>query len=368
MAPRWTSAEDAQLRRRYAHGVPVAELARELGRSADAVVARRELLEIAPRRVPRPWSALEDRLLRSAVKARLPATALVEQLDRSVAQIRARRRRLGLLVPAVRRYTPAEDDLLRAAWTAGAGVDELARRLGRSPDSVRVHAEALDVHRPARRRRWTAAEDASLRDGYAEGWTCRHIARILPGRTAAAVAARARKLGLTTYARRWSRADDERLRRLQGRRSPAEIARALGRTPEAIRRRARNLALTTAVPSDPSRSGWPWSSEEDDLLRLHAALNPALLAERLGRSDEAVVTRLRRLGLRDGRRRSPHHPAPTSAGLTPGEWRLLDRELRSSTRRDLLALSRRLERSPAAIRALVRERTAASRSRAPRRG
>ena len=46
----------------YANGEPVAEIARALARSPDAVVARRALLGIAPRRVPRPWSELEDRL------------------------------------------------------------------------------------------------------------------------------------------------------------------------------------------------------------------------------------------------------------------------------------------------------------------
>lgn len=365
MAARWTSAEDAHLRRGYAHGVPVGDIAGELARSADAVVARRKLLGIPSRRVPRPWSALEDRLLRSAVAARLPATALAERLDRSVDQVRARRRQLDLTGSAAHRYTPAEDALLRDRWADAARAEELAQRLGRSPDAVRVHAEALGLHRPARRRRWTAAEDTTVRDGYADGRTCRHIAELLPGRTAGAVTARARKLGLTTYARRWTEADDERLRRLLGSRSPAQLARALGRTPEALRRRTRTLGLATAAPPDPSRAGRRWSPEEDDLLGLHAALNPAMLAERLGRSDRAVVARLRRLGLRAGRQRSPHHPAPTTAGLTPGEWRLLDRELRTTTGHGLLALGQRLERSPTVIRQLVRERTAASRSPAP---
>ncbi|MGI8623562.1 MAG: hypothetical protein ACR2NB_08755 [Solirubrobacteraceae bacterium] len=361
MAPHWSTVEDARLRRLYATGAPVAAIASQLGRSGDAVVARRELLGIAPRRVPRPWSGLEDQLLRSALEARVPGGALATRLGRSVDQVSARRRQLGLQTPAARRYSPAEDVLLREQWAAGRRVDELAHRLRRSPDAVRVHADALGLHRPARRHRWSAAEDAALRDGYADGRTCQHIANSLSGRTARAVAARARKLGLTTYARGWTGTDDARLRELAARGSPAEIARALGRTPEAVRRRARALRLTLQPRSSAARTGARWSPNEDALLRLHAGLNPAALAAHLGRSDQAVVARLRRLGLRDGRRRSPHHPAPTTGGLTPGEWRLVDRELRRTSGRGLLALGRRLERSPGALRKLVGDRTGVTR-------
>jgi hypothetical protein len=63
--------------------------------------------------------------------------------------------------------------------------------------------------------------------------------------------------------------------------------------------RARTLGLTT--PSGrPRGSGARWRGKEDALLRLHAGLNPAALAVRLGRSDQAVVARLRSLGPRNG--------------------------------------------------------------------
>lgn len=96
-------------------------------------------------------------------------------------------------------------------------------------------------------------------------------------------------------------------------------------------------------------------------------MNPGALALRLGRSDLGVAARVRQLGLRDGRHRSPHHPAPTDGGLTAGEWRLIDRELAGATGRGLQALSRRLERSPAAIREFADQRARDSRSPAPKR-
>jgi hypothetical protein len=349
VAARWARADDERLRRWYADGVPLAEIATVLGRSVDAIVARRALLGIASRRAPRPWSMLEDEVLRGAVAAQLPATVLADRLRRSVEQVRARRRRLGLAGPAARAYTRADDALLRDGWGAGAPIGEIARRLGRSPGAVRLRAASLGLHRPPPRRRWTAAEDLVVRDGYADGRTCRRIADGLPGRTPAAIAARARKLGLTTYGRAWTAREDDRLRRLGAQYAPAEIARASGRTPEAVRRRSRRLGLATGAASRPPRAGARWTAEEDALLQLHAGLDPGVLATRLGRTDAAVAARLRRLGLRDGRHRSPHHPAATRGGFTAGERRLVEREGAQATGRRLLSLAQRLDRSPASV-------------------
>ena len=112
--------------------------------------------------------------------------------------------------------------------------------------------------------------------------------------------------------------DDAGLRILSAISAPAQIARSLGRSPEAIRRRAAILGVRLLQPTA-DRGGARWTRDEDDFVRLHPGLNPAVLAERLGRSDHAVTQRLRSLGLRAGRRRSPHHPAGTGNGLTPGE-------------------------------------------------
>lgn len=299
------------------------------------------------RRKPRAWTTLEDQFLRAAATRQIPATLLAGRLGRPVEQVRARRRQLGLAARAARRYGPDDDAALRDAWAAGTEIDALAQRLGRSPDALRVHAAALGLHHPKRRRRWTGGEDVLIRDGYTQGLSCTRIADTLSGRTPAGVAARARKLGLATYGRRWTQADDDRLRRLAPERSVTAIARALGRTPEAIRRRARRLDLADGVPSSPPRSGARWTAADDAVLRLHPGADPAMLALRLGRSDHAVATRLRRLGLHAGRGRSPHHPAAVRGGVTAGERRLIERELDGGG--SLLSLARRLDRSPASI-------------------
>src|SRR3954463_8501844 len=116
--------------------------------------------------------------------------------------------------------------------------------------------------------------------------------------------------------RRWTTEDERLLSRTLSRHSIDDAARLLGRTPEAIRRKARTLGIVTSASPGGARAGARWTADDDALLRLHGALNPALLAPLLGRSDRAVVGRLRRLGLRQGRERSPHHPTLANGGLT----------------------------------------------------
>lgn len=362
VAARWIAEEDRVLRRLYLGGHPVMEIAIALGRSADAVTARRRQLGVPPRRA-RPWSAQEDALLRAALVDGVPATRLAARLDRTPDAVRWRQRTLYGRPSAASRYQPAEDDAIRRCFACGGDVTALAQSLGRSVDAVRLRARALGVHRPPRRARWRPAEDALVRDGYAEGRTCVSIAKELPRRTPAAVAARAARLGLSDYARRWSADDDARLSGLIATRRPlTEIARALVRTPEAVRRRCHQLGLSAPAASRTARPSGPWSEQEDEVLRLHSGANPAILAQMLGRSDRAVTARLRMLGLRAGRERSPHHPTARAARLTPGQRAAIERAGAPVRGASLLALARRLDVRPMAIRAVIDIDSVTSRS------
>lgn len=353
MASRWSEAEDRVLRDLYPRRVPIRKIARTLGRSEDAVCERRRTLGLPPRPRQRPWSDPEDRLLLAATAAGLPASELAGRLRRDAEQIRRRRR--GLVGSSMRMvpYSQAEDQLIRACWQDGRDVQQLALTIGRSAGAIRLRAAKLGLHQPTRRRRWQKHEDAAVRDGYELGLTCAQIATDLPGRPASAVAARAAKLGLQSYARVWTRRDDRLLRTLAGDRVELErAAQILSRTPEALRARARKLGLPPLRSPHSGRTRRRWTAAEEEQLRLHAGLNPGLLAELVGRSPEAVVQRLRRLGLRDHCDRSPHHPAPAREGFTPGERATIARELSSGGPRRQLALAKRLGRAPAQIAAL----------------
>jgi hypothetical protein len=349
MIQRWTKHEDAALTRLYGNGVAVRTIAERLGRTVDAANARRIYLNIPSRRASTSWSEREDVVLAAATRAGLPAWVVAERLGRPVGQIRWRRRTLGLAAPAARPYSATDDEAIRLVFRDDGDVQELATRLGRTPEALRLRAVKLGAHRPVRRRRWSTGEDAAVRDGYDSGLSCAEIARELPGRTPAAVTARARKLGLATHARRWTAPDDERLRRLAGRYPLEELARRLGRTPDAMRQRASKLGLAPLAGGSSPRAGTPWTGAEDELLRLHAGLNPGVLGPLLGRSDRAVTIRLSKLGLRAGRERSPHHTAPRFGAFTAGERALLERELEPDNPRQLVTVARRLGLSSTAL-------------------
>ncbi len=341
MATRWTAEQDRVLRRLYASGCPIQQIGARLGRSPDAVVARRSALNVAARPRSRPWAAQEETLLNAAITGGIPVSVIAARLDRSWDQVRARSRNLAAPRPAPRPYLPHEDEEISRCVLTNGDLGSLALLLKRSPDALRIHAQQLGLHHPRQRPRWEQWEDATVRDGYTSALTCAEIARQLQRRTPDSVAARARKLGLSTYARRWSASDDRRLALMSARGITVEqAALQLGRTPEAIRRRAARRRIH-ALPAAPSPTPRAWTPQEDELLKIHRALNPARLAQLLDRSDRAVCQRLCSLGLRRQAARSPHYTVSRPQGqVTPGERNMLKRALAGAPRRRIAALRR----------------------------
>lgn len=301
--------------------------------------------------------------MRASAAAGVPAGELAQRLGRPLEQVRRRRRRLaGPRASPRSRYSAADDERLRAGW-AGNNTQALADELGRSAGSVRLRAQTLGLHRPQPRRRRQPGEDDIVRDGYERALSCEQIATLLPGRNAETVTSRAAKLGIATYARVWSQLDEQRLRVLSSEGLPVEwIAQALGRTPQALLLKAHRLGVALPAPGIPPRSALRWTAAEDDVLRVHAALNPAVLADLLGRSHAAVTQRMLRLGLRNGR--TPHHPAARRGALTPGERVTAVRELRAGGPARALAVARRLHVSPVLIRAAAAESSSPGAARA----
>jgi hypothetical protein len=353
---RWSREDDVLLARLYREGEPLRAMSERLGRSEDAIVARRRALAIARRDAA--WPAKHDALVVAAARAGLPASAVAAMLGLPADRVRRRRAKLVGARTAPSRYRPADDAEIVRVFATGGDLEGLSERLGRSPEALRLRARALGVAVAEGRRRWTAAEDDALRAGYRSGRSCQQIAeRLGDTRSAAAVAARARKLGLSTYGRSWSSGDDERLRALlQSATTLDAIALTLVRSPDAVRQRARKLAVAMPASTVRARTGKPWTDDEDAVLRTHGDANPILLAAALGRSANAVRARMRALALTARRRRSPHDRVPRPGALSPGELAVLSRELLADAEpARMLTVARRLRRPPAAIRRHVRE-------------
>ncbi|MHB8658158.1 MAG: hypothetical protein ACYC91_09420 [Solirubrobacteraceae bacterium] len=350
MASPWRASEDTQLARLYAQNVPLAVIAERLGRSAEALTARRKQLGIASRRRIPTWTEQQDHLIILATRAGVPASDVARQQGRSPEQVRARRAHLLGARSTARRYEPWEDAAITAAWAEGLDVRVLAVRLGRSADALRLRARSLGLHDPPPRRRWSSAEDHALREGYSIGLSCREIQRRgLPHRSPGAISARAGKLGLTSYARLWSEEDDRRLALLLAERTPVDqVALALTRTPEAIRQRMRRLSICAGAESRYLRSGERWSDAEDAVLRADPGAHPSVLGKLLSRSDHSIRRRQRVLGIRTASR-SPHNAGIDPGGFSPAEDGLVLREIPAGERARatrLLALSARLARTP----------------------
>ncbi len=204
---RWSSLELIRLRERFPTTAPE-RLARQLGRSVEAVI-RRGLLLCAPSEpVSAPWGAYDDQLVRDALGVHDEAT-IAALLGRDLARLRAR---LDELSRAPRRGAWSRDELRFLQRAYGTRHDEaIALGLGRSVEDVRSRATELALGKdkaeprlvvlpnsPRRMPRWTVAELAELRRRYPEEDNLT-IARAL-GRSVQSVTSKASELGISKSA------------------------------------------------------------------------------------------------------------------------------------------------------------------------
>lgn len=92
----------------------------------------------------------------------------------------------------------------------------------------------------------------------------------------------------------WSRADECFLIQHHGKLSNPEIAKKLGRSVPAVESRTQVLRRLGAIPDAPREPEWT-EAEDRRLVAGYAHLTTAMLAEDLGRTKDAVDSRIRRL-------------------------------------------------------------------------
>ncbi|HEX3056777.1 MAG TPA: hypothetical protein VHP82_11620 [Gaiellaceae bacterium] len=352
MPRRWTAAEDQLLLERYTAGESREAIAKQLGRTSDAVDARRRFLHRPARTIPtRRWSEAEETFLRAAAAAAVPSSAIASRLNRTPYAVRRRRETIGATSPRARPYTAEEDALIAATIQRGEPLASFADTLGRSHDALRLHARQLGLLRVKQRRRWTVADDERLRYAYTTGCSVAQTKqRLLPDRSEGAIVARAHLLGLAEHGRRWTNRYDTALARMVGLGlSSTYIARTLGRTEEAIAKRCRVLGLRAPAPDRPRRRG-PWTAAEDGLLRARAHEPLATLVFVLGRSRASIRRRRHILELATPPR-TQHHPLTDGAPIH-GRIRAIKDEMPLTATR-ALALAKRLKLSLTDIRRLA---------------
>lgn len=331
--PLWTDKEIRLLRQKYGT-VPTVELAKRLGRNPSAIGSKASKLGITfPHAVEtdrkrargfRTAPTIEQMLTARQKKfilqnmTRLGCAEIARRLDLPHGRV-LRYAKLNGYDNSVspRRWKPEELEFL-AANHGKMLMKDMAARLGRKPEAVVAMAKQTGLPAGqglyAASRRWSADDEEMLRKLYPTV-TLREIAERL-GRPLKSVIKKSRhmKLHLTQQSKYradhvWTPEQDARLRKLYGTMPYRELAGRLGRTPDAISRRAIRLGLAEkkGSPATPSRA---WTPEEDEVLRKgYRRLFARDLAGQLGRSAGSVIGRARFLGItRERRRDLPNRP------------------------------------------------------------
>lgn len=203
--------------------------------------------------------------------------------------------------PTRRAWTPKEEAHLKERF----GIDsdsEIAVALDRSVAGVRQRAAEL-FDSAAERARWSAEDLETLRAELGSR-PLPELARLL-GRSPAEVEAKLSDLDGGSRSGGWSSDEVQRFKRLYGRRTDRDLARSFQRTPEAIRRMARHLALAKDKAflrrlEGANATRMPrWSSEElERLVELYPNTPNLDIAHRLGRSVKSVVSKAHHMGLK----------------------------------------------------------------------
>jgi hypothetical protein len=254
----------------------------------------------------RRWRQSEDAALARAYADGVPIRAIAEFLGRSEEGLSARRRLLGIAprrVPVV--WSASQDALICAAACAGLPASKVAVQLRVSVDQVRRRrTQLLGVQTAARH--YQPWEDEAIRAAWTSGPVVDELARRL-GRSPDAIRLRARALGVHSPASRlrWTRLEDHVLRRAYADGlSCTEISDSClpRRSAGSVAARAHKLGLTSYARR--------WTNEEDVRLRLLLTRGGTIdqIALALVRTPEAIRQRVRKLGA-DGpatRRRRQH--------------------------------------------------------------
>ena len=278
--------------RRYYRRMGSKWLAEKLGIKYTAVRARALRLGVSSR--GRKWTTFEDKYLRRKYKDKLTAQQIAKALGRTEAQVRNRVQKLGLGESRSPRWSKEELAYLEKHY-ARKSIEEMAGELDRTPFSIKLKGSRMGLGKYVVTKGPNERQKRYIRE---------HLGKI-------PYTIMSQKLGISVYniskyassigvsirptSRRWTPEDEEQLRQLWGTMLRSEVARELNRTLEAVSLRARQLGLTKSHRTHSKKI--KWSTKEDQIIRKHYIdWGKKKVAERLGRTEIAVVHRAGQLG------------------------------------------------------------------------
>lgn len=141
----WTAADHDLLRRIHAEGASNTEMARQLGRSGEAVSNMSRRLGLRRRETARTWSAGELRLLRRMLEDGASLKQIAEVTGHPRSSVADKLRRLNVKSLRFRKpWTDDERQTVLALHAGGASLAEISRAIPeRSPDAVQQKLQEL---------------------------------------------------------------------------------------------------------------------------------------------------------------------------------------------------------------------------------
>ena len=297
---KWTAKEVALLKELYPE-CPFGEIAKRLGRSVAAVKQRAYSLGLKRKSYLQKLWKPEDIALLKKLYPECPFDEISKRLDRSVAAVNQRAYLLGLKRRSwcQKLWTAKELALLKKLYPHCKCPLDVAKQLGRPLTTVRQKAYDLGI-KMEKSRMWSAVELKLLRELYPVQ-SLKELAEQL-GRSPEAVRVRARAMGLWKESGRkvWSNEDDKLLKKMYPKNTMQAISDKLGWSLSSVQNRARELGLRKR----PSYSHYPrWSAKEIELLKkLYPHRNSQEVADKIGRSVGMVRARACKLGLKKSKK------------------------------------------------------------------
>jgi len=313
---RWTQREEDLLRELY----PVSfnhELEERFGRPARNIGAKAIRIGLKKGWIEydssqthknKPWSKKEINRLKKLF-ATLPNEQLLLHFPgRSIGSLKGKAVTLGLRknnrnvgpsyvqLPAKLRIWSAKDiKKLRSLWQQGYNKIQISQMMGKTAASIdgQISKQIREFGLPKRIEYtpWSAEEDAYMIEHY-KNTPSSQLSNIL-GRTINAIQRRARLLHLSSEAlRTWTKKEMRFLKDHYETWTKAQIAEKLGRSIDSIRGKVETLGLEKAFNS--------WTEKEIAFLKKHyKTLSCKQIADKLGnRTSEAVQLKAAKLGLK----------------------------------------------------------------------
>jgi len=290
----WSKEQDQIIRKNYTkHGsVYTAAL---LGRSMESVQHRALRLGV-PGHGIRTWTKKEVAFLRLQYP-KLPVSKICRILKRTEQSVRGKIHLLRLGGVPSRPWTQDEISYLRKHY-GKVPVAELSQEFGRTRDAVELKAGKLGLSK--KNSKFTKADERYIIANLGkESFTVMASKR---GTSLHYVMKVAEQNGYRDRptSRSWTDADDERLRRLYGTMSNSDVAERLQRTELAVVIRARSMGLRSTFRVKRPRAPYnPWTKAEDaQLRRLYRRHTAKEIGLKIGRSEASITSRVTKLGLR----------------------------------------------------------------------